>query len=206
MFDIDGTLVESYELDSRCFIDAVKTVTGLTIDSDWSKYQHVTDSGILNEVLLSCTRSIREDYKVQIKKLFLKNLEASLAYQPVKEVLGAGAFLNSLKSMSNVVVSLATGGWRESAVLKLESAGINYFSLPLASSNDHHSRIEIMKLAAKRASNNHYPCTYFGDGVWDKEACSQLGYNFILVGKKFIHNPSIKNFHSLEHAFSCVGL
>ncbi len=206
MFDIDGTLVESYELDSQCFIDAIQEITGLSINSDWSKYQHVTDSGILNEVLLSSEYSNRELYKVQIKKLFLEKLAVSLASKPVNEVMGASAFLMRLQSMSNIVVSLATGGWRESAILKLESAGINYSSFPLASSNDHYSRIEIMKLAAERASNNQYPCTYFGDGVWDKEACNHLGYNFVLVGSKFEHNPRINNFLKIECALAYVGL
>ena len=108
--------------------------------------------------------------------------------------------------MNNVVVSLATGGWRESAVLKLQSANINFLSIPLASSNDHYSRVEIMKLAACRATNNQYPCAYFGDGIWDKEACISLGYHFVLVGDKFTHNPSIENFNSIESALACVGL
>lgn len=206
MFDIDGTLVESYELDSQCFIEAVKETTGLSINSDWSKYQHVTDSGILNEVLFSSENSNNELYKLKIKKLFLEKLESALECKPVKEVLGAGTFLEHLQSMSNVVVSLATGGWRESAILKLESAGINFSSFSLASSDDHYSRVEIMKLAAERASNNQYPCTYFGDGVWDKEACNHLGYNFVLVGSKFEHNPRINNFLKIESALACIGL
>lgn len=206
MFDIDGTLVESYEMDSQCYIDAVKDVTGLSINSDWSKYQHVTDSGILNEILASEGYSNREEIKVKVKKCFLKKLETSLARDPVREILGAAAFLKLLQSMNNVVVSLATGGWRESATLKLESAKINFSSIPLASSSDHYSRIEIMKLAANRAAKNRYPCTYFGDGVWDKEACSSLGYSFVLVGRKFAHNPSINNFQSTKLALTCVGL
>jgi hypothetical protein len=101
-------------------------------------------------------------------------------------------------------VSIATGGWKESAILKLNSAGIKYSSIPLASSNDHYSRIEIMKLAAERASTNQYPCTYFGDGAWDKEACNYLGYNFVLVGSKFKHNPCINNFQEIESALACI--
>lgn len=206
MFDIDGTLVDSYDMDSQCFIDAVKDVTGLSINSDWSKYQHVTDSGILNEILFSQGHADSEEVKVKVKQSFLKNLEASIALRPVKEIPGAATFLKRLQSMNNIVVSLATGGWRESAILKLESANINFFSIPLVSSNDHYSKVEIMKLAANRATNNLYPCTYFGDGVWDKKACSSLGYNFVLVGKKFAHNPSIINFQSTESALACVGL
>jgi len=32
MFDIDGTLVRSYDLDSICYIDAVREVTGICVD------------------------------------------------------------------------------------------------------------------------------------------------------------------------------
>ena len=206
MFDIDGTLVDSYNIDSQCFIDAVKDVIGLSINSDWSTYQHVTDSGILDEILRSEGCSNSEEIKAKVKQHFLKNLEASIADQPIKEVSGADTFLKLLQSMSNVVVSLATGGWRESAILKLNSAGINFSSIPLASSNDHYSRTEIMKLAANSAGNIQYPCTYFGDGVWDKEACGHLGYNFVLVGSKFVHSPSIMNYQSAKSALACIGL
>ena len=51
MFDIDGTLVRSYDLDSICYIDAVREVTGICVDPDWSKYRHVTDAGILEEII-----------------------------------------------------------------------------------------------------------------------------------------------------------
>ena len=206
MFDIDGTLVESYQLDSQCFVDAVKDVTGLSINSDWSKYQHVTDSGILNEALNPYEALNMKEVEPKVKQCFLKNLEASLSHQPINEVLGASSFLELLKSMNNIVISLATGGWKESAILKLNSAGINFSSIPLASSNDHQSRVEIMKLASKRAISGRYPCTYFGDGEWDKEACNHLGYNFVLVGNKFTHNPSIRNFQSTKSALACVGL
>lgn len=51
MFDIDGTLVESYDFDASCFVQAVQNVLDICIDTDWSKYVHVTDSGILDEII-----------------------------------------------------------------------------------------------------------------------------------------------------------
>ena len=206
MFDIDGTLIESYELDSLCYIEAVKGVTGLSIVSDWSQYKHVTDSGILDEIII--LNGLLESDRIQadVKQLFLEKLEVALARQPIKEVVGASDFLTLLQSIDNVVVSLATGGWRESAMLKLESAGIDCSSIPLASSNDHYSRVEIMKCASQRAASEQYPCTYFGDGVWDKQACDKLGYNFVLVGNKFSHDPNIINFQSTTSALACIGL
>ena len=51
MFDLDGTLSESFDLDSATFVDALEDVFGLhDVSADWATYPHVTDSGILAEV------------------------------------------------------------------------------------------------------------------------------------------------------------
>ena len=196
MFDIDGTLVKSYDLDSRCYIDSIMEVTGVRVDSDWSKYRHVTDSGILEEIIKVNGLSNRQELQEKVKTVFM-----------VQEIPGAGSFLKLLNSMSDITVSLATGGWHESAVLKLSSAGIDCSSLPLASSNDNMSRTEIMKVAVSRAAKaKNCPCTYFGDGIWDKRACKELGFNFVLVGNKFEHMPNIIDFMSVDTAITCIGI
>ena len=207
MFDIDGTLVKSYDLDSRCFIDSIKDVTGIYVDSNWSKYRHVTDSGILEEIIDVNEITNKQETHEKVKSVFIKKLEQSIANEPVQEIPGAASFLTLLNSMSDVVVSLATGGWYESAVLKLSSAGIDFSSIPLASSSDNISRTEIMKTAVSSIPNGKsYPCTYFGDGSWDKNACEQLGINFVLVGNRLTHKPNITNFVSIDEAIACIGL
>lgn len=207
MFDIDGTLVESYNLDSELFRDSVKEVTGITLDTDWGRYRHVTDSGILQEVFEVNGIPNKGDTEAKIKQIFIAKLEQSIVSQPIQEISGAKSFLSLLKSMSNVVISIATGGWYESAVLKLNSAGIDANSLIIVSSNDHISRTEIMKCAASKATGGKvYPCTYFGDGSWDKNACEQLGFNFVLVGSKVKHNQHITSFKSSNEALAYVGL
>ena len=35
MFDVDGTLIQSYGFDETCFVAAVKEVTGVDLVSDW---------------------------------------------------------------------------------------------------------------------------------------------------------------------------
>ena len=87
--------------------------------------------------------SNKEEIENSIKRLFLEKLEASLACQPLKEISGAADFLTLLQSMNKVIVSLATGGWGESAILKLASANINCSTIPLTSSNDHPSSLEL---------------------------------------------------------------
>ena len=50
-FDIDGTLVASVGFDAELYAEAVREVLGVEIDTDWSRYENVTDSGILEEIL-----------------------------------------------------------------------------------------------------------------------------------------------------------
>ncbi len=51
MFDIDGTLTESFDLDSATYLDALREVFRFRdVSDDWATYRHVTDTGILAEV------------------------------------------------------------------------------------------------------------------------------------------------------------
>jgi hypothetical protein len=51
MFDIDGTLVDSNGFDGELYAPAMREVTGADVDRCWQSYRHVTDGGILAEVL-----------------------------------------------------------------------------------------------------------------------------------------------------------
>lgn len=208
MFDIDGTLIESYDLDTKLFSESVYDVTGISIDTNWGRYRNVTDSGILEE-FFETNRIIASKVETEneIKRIFLKKLKRHVEIQPIREIVGAKDFLVMLQSMSNIQVSIATGGWYESAILKLSSATIDVGSIPIASSNDHVSRIEIMRLAARKGtSRDTSSYTYFGDGPWDKAACELLGFNFVLVGNRISHNQCITCFKSQGEALSYIGL
>ena len=207
MFDIDGTIIESYDLDSECFTEAIKEVTGYEIDTNWSRYKHVTDTGILNQFFKEMKIENTEIAHENIKSVFLSKIQTRIAKKPINEIAGASEFISSLKELENVAISFATGGWYESAILKLESAGIKISNIPIASANDHHSRIEIMKIAEKRAvKETRLSFTYFGDGSWDLKACKELGVNFVLVGDKLEHSQSIINFKKQNEALVYIGL
>lgn len=137
MFDVDGTLVKSYDFDEECFISAVFQILGHKIDSNWDNYEHASDT----------------------------------------------------------------------AILKLESAGIDVTGVPIASSNDHYERIEIMKAAEKRARIcTTQPVTYFGDAAWDQKACDELGYSFVLVGDRIQHDKSVKDLKHKNEILSLIGV
>lgn len=208
LFDIDGTLVESYDFDTTCFQAAIKDVLGVAVGPDWSRYGHVTDSGILTEVveelgLHSDGKRIAEEVKEQ----FVSRVADYISCHDVLPIPGAYDFLSQLVSRQNDSVAFATGGWAESARMKLDAAGVSFPGIPLASSSDHYSRIEIMRLAERLAGNGRYDSrTYFGDGPWDQKASETLGYNFVSVGNRINSPQSVRDYTEADVALSYIGL
>lgn len=208
MFDVDGTLVLSDKFDSHCYLEAVHEVLGYNLEGDWTMYTYVSDAGILDQHINEFgLHANREDIHADVKAAFIGKIAGHLKDHPVQQVPGAAAFIDELRRKGNLSLSIATGGWRETARMKLESAGIDVSDIPVASSNDHFSRTEIMKIAEKMAvGEDRVPCTYFGDGEWDKRACKELGFNFVLVGERTYHHQSILDFNNVAWAIAFIGL
>lgn len=207
MLDIDGTLIESYDLDERCFVDAVKEVTGISLNSNWESYPYVTDKGILMSFIeRQAPHFDLTELEPSVKEIFIRNVRESLSKKPATEVCGAKKFVSTLISSEKHVVSVATGGWKETALLKLQSAGFNTDDIFIASSNDHYSRTKIMQLAqTKVGQQSEMPVTYYGDAVWDVKACEELGINLVIVGNRVAHHQTIANFLDLEESLSFVS-
>jgi phosphoglycolate phosphatase-like HAD superfamily hydrolase len=196
MFDVDGTLTLSTDMDDRCYVRAIFEHTGVTIDNDWSQYRQVTDSGIAAEILDRHQRPRKEI--AAVRKCFVSLVRRSLAANPncCRQVPGASSFLDRLRTADGVVPSIATGGWAESALAKLGHACINIDGLAFASGDDADSRTEVMQLCHGRAAaladvREFVTVTYFGDGIWDARATANLGWQFIGVGRG-LHAESLR--------------
>lgn len=208
MFDIDGTLVESNDFDSRCYQAAIQDVFDASIDTNWGKYNHVTDSGILGQIIDGLhLQSERDLIITHFKERFIHRVSTYLAKHEVSPIRGAPGFLSQLTDREDVKAAIATGCWLESAQLKLEAAGIDVTGIPIASSSDHFSRIEIMKIAESRAGTSQYESrTYFGDSPWDLRASDVLGYNFVLIGNSIEYDRRFPDFTAADDIMSCIGL
>lgn len=184
IFDIDGTLVQSVAIDESLYADAIRSVLGqITFRPNWADYDFVTDTGILSQVLADNTIPTPSADVREVERVFIEGLKTHVSENgPFIEVPGANEYFRSLCESENHSVAMATGAWRSSALIKLESAGFEIGVAPLATCDDSDARTGIMEVALSKIGSGFDSITYYGDGSWDEKACSELGWNFIAVG------------------------
>ncbi|HEX8500042.1 MAG TPA: HAD family hydrolase [Pyrinomonadaceae bacterium] len=191
IFDIDGTLTETNDVDSVCFVQAMADAHAVVgMNTNWGEYAHTTDSFITREVLrgrygrapdageLTSFQSrfvgLLEDYRSKDATLFA-------------EIGGAAEALARLGREPGWAWAVASGCWRGSGELKLRAAGLETGGAPAAFAEDGLSREEILLAAVARA-REFYGCENFervvslGDGLWDVRAAQNLGFAFVGVG------------------------
>ena len=185
IFDIDGTLVESYHLDGECYRQAVVEVVGdVSFRSDWGDYPFVTDEGILRQVysdnalIFKHSRDVRSRFGQLVAKR-LSLVPTSCAATP-----GACELVEKLRVDPNFQIGFATGGWRHTAHLKLDHVGIRPARIPCRSSDDSYDRIEIMESCRAAIGCSPGDAVYVGDGEWDMRATKELGWRFIGIGSR----------------------
>jgi FMN phosphatase YigB (HAD superfamily) len=184
IFDIDGTLLDSSTQDEDIYKQAVDEVIGpASFRANLHDYEHVTDTGILLQILEDNGLLPREDLIRRIKSAFFARIgDYVAAAGPFREIPGAKAMIRRYRGSAGHSVAIATGGWRESARIKLQTAGFELDGIPLATSDDAVDRTEIMRIALQSTGSACSAVTYFGDGPWDRLACERLGWRFCAVG------------------------
>ena len=184
IFDIDGTLVESAAADTELYLSAIRDVLGpVRIRGSLGDYDHVTDSGILSQIFFDNDLPADADVAKLVKSAFVDGLRGHLdTIGSFPAIDGAIQFVDAARNSDDTAVAIATGGWRESAMLKLDTAGFDVHGIPLVTSDDSLSRVEIMQTALIRTGANVGAVTYFGDAEWDRRACATLGWDFVAVG------------------------
>ena len=191
MFDVDGTLVIGNVIDDVCFSQAIKEVLGVSqIDTDWSHYSNVTDSGITSEIIKKhLFKRATEDDINSVRRSYLSRLQDEIGRNPnsFRATLGAKELITALLSEDDVFVSMATGSWHDSALLKLRTVGFLFDNIPIASSDDAHKRESILRKSydfaiANAGCEEFQSVLYIGDHPRDYVNSRKLGYDFIGIG------------------------
>jgi phosphoglycolate phosphatase-like HAD superfamily hydrolase len=190
IFDIDGTLTKTTQIDDRCFVQSFADELGITdLDTNWSRYPSVCDSGITQHIFrrhFGRMPSAREIARLQHR--FVALLEQAYEREPqfFVEMPGAGATLDKIRQQPDWKVAIATGGWQASALFKLDKAGIVVDGFPAAFA-DHGVTREVILAAALVMARQTYQqqqfsrIVYIGDGVWDVRTARHLNLDFVGV-------------------------
>jgi phosphoglycolate phosphatase-like HAD superfamily hydrolase len=182
-------------VDDECFLRAVGETLGVDCGTvEWSEMPHVTDSAIARFLWMRYRGKPPERRDLQaLQRRFLTILRAELAKAPDRfaAIDGAVAIFSHLTSVGwNVAV--ATGGWGESAAVKLSAAGVTTTSVPLACADDAESREEIVQLAwrkAEAAAGTRFErIVSVGDAVWDVRTARSLGLPFVGIGRGVVES------------------
>jgi len=185
IFDVDDTLVDSMRFDIALFVNTIREILGdVVVHDDWRKFTHVTDSGILDQILNENNIADAKEAFGRVRKRFGELVKTHLEVNPCQPKRGAIRAINELSKNKNYTIGFATGGWRHTALMKLQSAGFSFDETTLFSCDDHHERIGIMKCCRNRIAQNCSDIVYVGDGEWDLEAAAKLQWGFVGIGDR----------------------
>lgn len=150
IFDIDGTLTRTNQVDDRCFVQAFADELGLMeLHTDWSCYPTIYDLGLVRHIFLERVRRLPTvDEIARLQQRFVMLLEKAYDQTPqlFVEVPGAGEALKKLRQEPDWYVTIATDGWQLSALFKLQKAQLDITKIPAAFAVTMASRGEILSL------------------------------------------------------------
>lgn len=190
IFDIDGTLTKTNDVDTQCFVKAFALEFGIEdINTDWASYGHTTDSGITLQIFQEFMGRVPEESELsRLQHRFVDLLRSCYTADNTlfAEIPGASVMLRKLRETEDWAIAFATGGWSASACMKLDSAKLDVGQLPTASADDSISREDIVNTAILRAKALYAESDFekivcIGDGIWDVLTAVQLQLAFVGV-------------------------
>lgn len=187
LFDIDGTLTATNDVDDECYTQALAAELGLTpAEIRWSDAPHITDAGITRWLWMQHRGSLPTAAELSaIRSRFFRLLDDQLRQRPERFVAISGA-VDALEKLQadGWAIALATGAWGPSARMKLDAARLS-IGLPLFCSDDAFERETIVSRAwehcVREAGRPFDRVVSIGDGVWDVRTARQLGLPFVGV-------------------------
>lgn len=185
IFDIDGTVCDTQDVEGRCYAQALEEVCGFSIDTiEWSSFEEPTSSGIVRAILGDDPNRIAKECEVRDRFVGLLQEEQPKYPDDFSPINGAIDFVVNLSACDGVSVAFATGGFDTEVAFKLKCCGLDLSDFPHATSSDTPGRREIIPLAAKRSGFDLRTAVYFGDAPWDVKVANLLSLPMIGIGRR----------------------
>jgi len=222
LFDLDGTLMQTFYGDDNSYMRALSEIIEVDFNLKyWTDCPNLTDSAVLDHIFLKIEdRSPSPEEVALMKAKFLGKMEEKLQNQPqfFDEIPGALALVNHLLTLDNVLVGVATGGWKHIAEFKLSHGQFPLEQLAVIGSDDHFAKADFVSALmenqlAEKGMASFSSVTYIGDSRYDMRMAEQLGLHFIGVDHKetgFLKQEGaqvvVKNFADLDSFLRLLDL
>lgn len=186
IFDIDGTLTATNDVDSECYLKAVSGLLGdSAISTEWERYPEVTDQSLLEHLCRERLGRLPTPAEIRCAQEALVAYFATVfAVSPdaFAAIRGAPQFVRALEERADWLVVLATGAWECSAQFKLRAVGLGH--LPLVACDSAPTRAEIVQKAielSSRSGRGFGRIVLVGDAPWDLATAQKLQLPFVGV-------------------------
>ncbi len=189
LFDIDGTLLLTGGAGRIAFEKAFFELFG--IENAWGQTlpDGKTDPAIIQEIAQKTIRRIlsEEEYK-KLCQRYLSYFSGEIGNSPRFRLLpGVPELLEQLAKIKELTLGIATGNFKEAAMLKLEKGSLRHYFLFGGFGCDSHERVGILTAAIERGGKilgaTFSPSQIFviGDTPQDILAAKKIGAHSIAV-------------------------
>lgn len=200
IFDIDGTLIDSVSGYHEVIINAMTDLGIELIDTNFNALKHHTDSYALKY-------NYENFFDNELPTVLLNDFEKRIVFYLKKQpktipIKGVNKVLTQLKN-SEYAFAFATGSLPESAILKMNAAGLEMDEKVLSTSKTSFSREGFVSEAVEKAKTYYNVANFeqiisVGDGIWDLKTAQNLNLEFIGIGVK---NKAVMQANGMQHWF-----
>lgn len=190
VFDIDGTLLNTTDVDSECYQIALRETFGVDISNfDWENYSDVTDQGVTEDVLknhfgrMPMPSEMKKMEESMCSLIASKTVNEPKKFNPAE---GIQSVLQELLEQDEIAYVFATGAWKGSAEAKLAALNMNLEDIPWEHAGPLRRRADIVLSAIEKAKikfgvDSFNSICALGDGKWDLRTAQELEINFVGV-------------------------
>lgn len=199
LFDIDRTLILGSRAHHKAFSEAFKKVYGVDTNIDIINHHGMTEQQVIIEVL---KKNGLNEQKIKSKlkecmKIMIDSFKESIDNDEIILLDGVRGLLEELEE-NDFLIGLVTGNLEEIARGKLKKVGINHYFKVGGFGNDDIDRVNLVKLAIKRAEENfnfksNNNVFLFGDTPHDIKAGKKAGVKTIGVTTGIYSKEQLKN-------------